>query len=60
MIICHVKYCINNVWNEERHNNTCSLKNTTIHDTGKCFNKQINKHQIKRQPVLEMMKYNEE
>ncbi len=40
-IICHVKYCINNVWNEKLHNNTCKLDTTVIHDTGVCFNKKL-------------------
>ena len=44
MIICHVKYCINNVWSQELHNNTCRLEKTIIHDNGNCFDKKLNKH----------------
>lgn len=41
MIICHVKYCIYNKFDEKNRNNTCSLIDTIIHDTGICFNKKV-------------------
>ena len=36
MIICHAKYCINNIWNGT--DNTCVLDITTINNEARCHN----------------------